>query len=238
MKNPILIFMLCMLLALCACAKAPQEAPVSTPKTDIEKAPDYGSVFARTETGEFYSRTDGEKTIITHTDGQTANEVAALDGSWRFSLCTQTHDYDYLLFDGYQETAQGYLGSVFVYVKETKNFTALFDAPTSNAVILPTEDEAYADLAWVLLADEKSPALVPINLRDSSTEMGQIVSLAETEYAIEAENILPSLKVSQETPLQIRIENKAYEGSSVLSTVTYIYDFEENKLTKLVEEEN
>ncbi len=236
MKKTSLILLLCAALALFGCAK-PQEAPVSTPKTDIEKAPDYGSVFARAEAGDFYSRTDGEKTYITCQNGQAADEVAVLDGSWRFSLCKPTQSYDFLLFDGYKETAHGYRGSVFMYVKETSNFAALFDVPTSNTVLLPSEDENYADLAWVLLPDENTPRLVPINLRDGSTETGQIVSLAETEYVTEGESVLPTLKVSDETPLQIRIENKTYEGSSVLSTVSYIYDFEKNKLTKLVEEE-
>ncbi len=237
MKKISIIFLLFVLLLSCACTKPPQEAPVSIPQTDIKKAPNYGSIFARTPDGDFYSRTDGEKTYLTCRSGHGATEVAVLDGTWRFSLCKPTEAYDYLLFDGYRESEQGYRGSVFMYVKKTQTFTAFFDAPTSNAIILPTDDENHADLAWVLLQADEGASLVPINLRDGTTQMGQIVSFAQTDYAAESENILPVLKISDDTPLQIRIENKTYEGSSVLSTVSYIYDFEENKLTKMTEEE-
>lgn len=238
MKKRGLFLIMSALLFLSACNKTPQpETPANTVQTDVEKQQNYGSVFARINGDEFYYRSADGKTVVTCKAANTPTEVAALEGVWRFSPAEQTQSYAYVLFDGYKESAQGYSGSVFMYTKETGVFAPIFEEKTSNAVLLPTEDENYADLAWVLVQAEDGAVLCPINLRDGNTETGQIVSLADTDYAIEGDNVLVSLKTDTENPLMLRIENKAYDGSSVLSTTAYHYDFEENKLTKITEEE-
>ncbi len=238
MKKTVLLFIVSALLLLSGCQKAPSPAAEPTnAREEAEKQPDYGSVFARTKDGEFYARTADGKTYITYKTGTEAKAVASPEGSWRFSLLEASQNYDYLLFDGYLEETQGYTGSVYMFVKETENFVPVFDMPTSNAVCLPTEDEDFADLAWVLLQAEDAPLLCPINLRNGDTETGQIVSFAQTDYAIEGEHILVSLSTNAENPLVLRIENKTYTGSSVLSTTAYLYDFENKELTKITEEE-
>ncbi len=236
MKKRSFIIILSALLLLSACGKStPPEAPATALQDSVEKAPDYGSVFAHTNSGDFYYRCADGKTHITFKTTTKTNEIATLDGVWRFSLLEQTQGYPFILFDGYMESEHGYKGSVFMFTKQTEVFAPVFKENTSNAVLLPTDDENYADLAWVLLQTEEDTLLCPTNLRDGSTETGQIVSLAETEYAIEAENVLVCLRTDVQNPLMLRIENKAYSGSSVLSTAAYIYDFSENKLSKIGE---
>lgn len=238
MKKTALIIMLSAILLLSACQKpAPAPSEPAAAQEEAEKQPDYGSVFARTKGGEFFARTADGKTYITYKTPTAAKAIASPEGAWRFSLLEASQSYDYLLFDGYMEAAQGYSGSVHMFVKDTESFTPIFDEPTSNAVILPTEEEDYADLAWVLLQTESAPLLCPINLRDGATETGQIVSLAETDYTIEGEHVLVTLSTDAEKPHTLRIENKTYAGSSVLSTTAYLYDFEEETLVKITEEE-
>ncbi len=237
MKKRGFIFLLGALLLLSACGQSAQpQTPATALQEDIEKQ-DYGSVFAHTDGGDFYYRSADGKTYVTYKTATEAKEVAALDGAWRFSPAEQTQGYAYMLFDGYKESAQGYNGSVFMYTKSSGVFAPVFEDKTSNAVLLPTDDENYADLAWVLTQAEDGAVLCPINLRDGSTETGQIVSLAETEYGIEGDNVLVTLITDTENPLMLRIENKAYDGSSVLSTTAYLYDFSENELIKITEEE-
>lgn len=238
MKKIALLSILSALLMLSACGK-PAQTPTepTTAQEETEKQPDYGSVFARTSDGEFYARTADDKTYITYKTPAGATAIAEPEGTWRFSFAEASQKYDFLLFDGYRQEKEGYTGSVYMFVKETENFGPIFSEPTSNAVFLPTDDESYADLAWVLLQTEAEPLLCPINLRDSSIETGQIVSLAETEYTIEGENVLVSLHTDEKNPYVLRIENKTYAGSTVLSTEKYQYDFEEKILVKITEEE-
>ena len=167
-----------------------------------------------------------------------ARTLASVEGSWRFSPVKHTQSYAYALFDGYKESEQGYSGCVYMYVEETGVFAPVFDARTSNAVLLPTEDENYLDLAWVLVQTEDDVVICPINLRDGSAEQGQAISLKETDYVIEGENVLVTLKTDPLNPLMLQIENKAYAGSSVLPATVYVYDFENEELLAVTEEES
>ena len=238
MKKTVLLFIVSALLLFSGCQKpdAPPAEPTNA-QEETEKQPDYGNVFAHAKNGDFYARTADGKTYITYKTETESKAIASPEGSWRFSLLEPSQDYDYLLFNGYLEEEQGYTGSVYMFVKETESFAPIFDVPTSNAARLPTESEDYADLAWVLLQTEAAPLLCPVNLRNGDTETGQIISLAETDYAIEGEQVLVSLSTNAENPLVLRIENKTYAGSTVLSTTAYLYDFENKELTKITEEE-
>ena len=230
----ILVICMCIFL-LSACKQEEPQAPVNAVQENVEDEIT-GTIFAHTQTGDlYYSVADGKTTVIKKTESM-ETELAVLEGVWRFSAIEETQQQPYMLFDGYMEAANGYRGGLYAYTEQTGHFAPVFDESTSNAAILPTADENYADLAWVLVQYENDVLLCPFNMRDGSTETGQIVSLAETEYAIEGEPVLVSLKTDAAYPLQIRIENKTYEGTSVLSTTAYIYDFETETLTKVEEE--
>ncbi len=236
MKN-VYLLVLCLsgIWGLCACGSAPEpKTPVNVVQEDVEE--EIGVVFAHSAEGDFYYNIVGQNTEILYKTGEEIKRLNEIEGAWRFSVVETKTAYPYMLFNGYLETESGYIGSLFGYGKEAGVFFRFFEEQTSNAVILPTANVDYTDLAWVLLKREKEVLLCPVNLRDGGTETGQIVSLAETSYSIEGENILVSLRTNKAQPLQLIIENKVYEGTSVISKTAYIYDFETETLSKTGEE--
>ena len=240
----ILILVLCVFCfaALAGCNK--KEVP-PTPVTAVQENEEkpLGTVFAHVENGDFYYNTENNQTTVLYkTDAQTRT-LATMEGSWRFSEVKTKEAYPYMLFDGYTETAQGYLGRLFCYNTQTGMFFPFFEEVTSNAVLLPTTDENYADLAWVLVQFADGGSLCPINLRDGSIEMGQIVPLAERGYLTANEGELVFLKTDAEQPLQLTIENRSYAGDSIVSVMEFSYDFETNifegdELVDPIEEES
>ena len=105
-----------------------------------------------------------------------------------------------------------------------------FEENVSNAVMLPTTDENYADLAWVVTQIENVACLCPINLRDGSIEMGQIVLLSELGYIMPQEGELAVVTTHAEQPLLLTIENRSYADGSIVSALEFTYDFETNTL--------
>jgi len=124
---------------------------------------------------------DKDKTVLSFIDDDSKTILWQSDALFNISLVEKSLEYDNVLFNVYPVNSNGDItGSnvVFVYVKSTKVFCPYFglNVPCSNAVILPTDDEKYDGLAWVLYGGHETESiLIPINLRDGGQELGQSV---------------------------------------------------------------